>query len=87
LVTGSPYSSDALQSCCYALAATGDATLLLQDAVYWANQPTDLLPMPCFILEADALARGIHQIPACMTKVDYSGWVHLVEQSRKTCTW
>jgi tRNA 2-thiouridine synthesizing protein B len=84
-------SGDALPSCLRCL-GPGDKLLLLEDAVYAACDPYIATlrdaGVDCYVLEADADARGIRErLDASITPVDYGGFVELAVACDSVQSW
>ncbi|HCH00130.1 MAG: hypothetical protein A2074_07125 [Candidatus Aquicultor primus] len=93
LVNRSPYASTSLDSC-VKFAKKGSPILLIEDAVYGAMAGTALekkmesimKDFTVYALKEDLLARGVTNVIAGITEVDYTGFVELVEEHKPT-TW
>lgn len=84
-------SSDALLSCLRCL-GPGDKLLLLEDAVYAACDPYVATlrdaGVDCYVLEADANARGIRErLDQSITQVGYGGFVALAAACDSVQSW
>lgn len=69
-----------------------DAILLLEDAVYAANEKHQYFPTAChaelFVLEEDTQARAITAlISERIARVDYCGFVDLTARHSHSITW
>jgi len=70
----------------------GDALLLIEDGVYGAQDQTifsdrvkaALEKNAVYVLEADLQARGISNLVGGVQKIDYEGFVGLVEEHQVT---
>lgn len=79
---------------CLATAASGDALILMGDAVYAAVdgsvacEQLTKTPAELYILADDAAARGVSgQLSAALTSVDMAGFVALTEQYAQIQAW
>ncbi len=84
-------TGDTLPSCLRCL-APGDKLLLLEDAVYAACEPYAATlrasGIDCYVLVADASARGIHErLCNTITAVDYAGFVELAARCESVQSW
>lgn len=90
-VNHSPFRSDSLTSSLRFL-LPGDALLLIEDGVYGAQDQTifsdrvkaALEKNAVYVLEADLQARGISNLVGGVQKIDYEGFVGLVEEHQVT---
>ncbi len=91
----SPFS-DRLFSDATSLIRSGDAVLLLNDAVYAAistSALTDifdkLVGVSCYAIDEDLAARGIHDamLPPAVTRASYADFVRLTLEADKMITW
>lgn len=95
-INKSAHTSTLLQSCLATLQA-GDCVVLLNDGVYGATQAS-----PCaerinalaaggecrfYALQADVEKRGIGSLLTCVEVIEYSRFVELVAQQKKTQSW
>ncbi|MFW1676390.1 sulfurtransferase complex subunit TusB [Pontibacter sp. JAM-7] len=92
LINARPDASSCYEQCRLAL-NTGDAVLLLEDAVYAATGTfpqrfTDLPGITLYVLEPDMLARGIGPLVSeHFTPVSDSQFVELCCQQDKVISW
>ena len=91
----SPYKTHDLLSCNTA-AKTGDDVLFYQDAVIALQQGGELEAaieemlqqgLGIYVLTEDCVARGIRLTNANIIKVDYAGFVKLVEKHETMYAW
>ena len=90
-INHSPFRSDSLNTSLRYL-LPGDVLLLIEDAVYGALENTNfseklknaLKNNEVFVLEPDLQARGVSNVIAGINKVDYDGFVELVEKHQMT---
>lgn len=91
VINHSPFRSESLQSSLRFL-LPGDVILLIEDAVYGAlentkfteNMKKALENNEVCVLEPDLQARGVSNVIGEIRKVDYEGFVELVEQHQVT---
>jgi tRNA 2-thiouridine synthesizing protein B len=89
----SPWSGDAFERCCAALAA-GDALLLLGDGVYAARAGASAAvalgiagAVRIHVLGEDCAARGLDVMCAGVIITDYPGFVALAAEHDRSVTW
>lgn len=86
IVSVSPFQNSALREC-LAVAQTGDAIVLLTDAVYAAHMvPAFFSGLSMFALAEHLQARGIES-PEWIQRLDYDGLVQLTCQHHPVQTW
>ena len=96
LVNKSPTDRYAFDTC-FRMAKSGDAILLIEDAVYAAAANSDfaenvtsrLDDFSFYVLGPDVNARGLGDIPLIedIKVVDYEGFVDLVADTKATQSW
>lgn len=91
LVKHSPFNSNALEDCIKLLVPT-DGILLLENGAYgliWQPDTMQTLSQSyeLYILEPDAITRGISSIPQYFTAVNYGGFVDLTLKFDKSISW
>ena len=96
LVNKSPFERNCLESC-LRLAKSGAAVLLIEDAVYAALENTeksDLIKsrtedLDFYVLGTDLDARGLTELTMIdgVRRLDYSGFVDLVEEHDAVHSW
>jgi tRNA 2-thiouridine synthesizing protein B len=90
----SPTKTPLLTQCCSAL-GDGDALLLLGEGVHAAAEGSEaarhLETLPAgislLVLDEDCRARGLKEISARVTMVDYSGFVLLACEHARSVSW
>jgi len=95
-INKSPFETNSLQSCIGYL-RSGDAILLMEDAVYGAIAETEAgrslagigEGISVFVLQPDLAARGIAdtQLAPGLAMTDYNGFVDLVAEHDATQSW
>lgn len=87
IVQSSPTTSNALRSC-IAVFAKGDCLVLIADGVYGAAHPelSDILD-GCYLLDADATARGLSARASCPARIDYATFVELTTRNHPIVNW
>jgi tRNA 2-thiouridine synthesizing protein B len=93
IINKSPYENNSLDSCLRV--AQGGDVLLIEDAVYAAiggtagTQVSEAMKQFRFhVLQPDLEARGIaDKVMAGVNKVDYAGFVELVEKNENCQSW
>ncbi|MBK8993682.1 MAG: sulfurtransferase complex subunit TusB [Gammaproteobacteria bacterium] len=94
ILCASPFAGSCLEECSRVIAAD-DALLLSGDGVYAAlGEAAGTLHalhaagVTIFALAEDCAARGIEaRLPACVTTVDYGGFVDLAVAHPRTVSW
>ena len=90
IVNQSPFTHNALQQSLRAL-GENDSLLLIEDAVLLLSNPdcTGTLPSPdrLYVLHSDCEARGIALNSQLATPVDFTQFVALVAQHKKSVSW
>ena len=90
-INHSPFRSESLNTSLRYL-LPGDVLLLIEDGVYGALENTNFSEKlknasknnEIFVLEPDLQARGVSNVIAGVHKVDYDGFVELVEKHQMT---
>lgn len=94
IVNKSPHDSHSLSEC-LPFIASGDAVLLIEDAVVAAidgNEANQMIfeiasKAHVWALVADVRARGISRLLKEVKRIDYDGFVELVEDHAKSISW
>ncbi|MAR92795.1 MAG: sulfurtransferase complex subunit TusB [Pseudomonadota bacterium] len=90
IVNQSPFTHQALARC-LSLRAPEDSVLLIEDGVLLLANAGGRATLPgpeqLFVLEEDAVTRGLSLQPDLASAVDYSGFVDLVARHDKTLSW
>lgn len=91
-INKTPAESGAIKDCLSAL-SEGDALILIENAVY-AAMPAyaelfTRLPgsVQCYLLDADAQARGLQDLNPDFRVIDYDGFVELSCRYQKVVSW